>query len=155
MTMQCPLHPEQIKTLVPHRPPFLLLDRIDTLEKGKGAIARKAISLSDPCFQGHFPDKAIFPGVLVIEALAQAAIVSVTAFVDEEILRAKPLVYITSIDKARFRKPILPGDLMILDVTIQQVRGRLYKFYGKALVEDRLCVEASFGAMMVDSPAQA
>ncbi len=153
MTPQCPLYPEDIIKLVPHRHPFLLLDRVDALYENKGALCRKAITITEPCFLGHFPDKAIFPGVLIIEALAQAAVVSVVAFLDKKTLDQNPLVYMTSVDKARFRHPVVPGDLMILSVQIKQKRGRLYKFSGQAIVDDRVCVEADFGAMMVDNPS--
>lgn len=106
---------EEIIHLLPHRFPFLMVDRVVSYEKGKTLRAIKNVSVNEPFFQGHFPNKPVFPGVLILEAMAQAT--GILAFKSIEELTPGQLYYFASVDKARFKRPVVPGDQMILDVT--------------------------------------
>jgi 3-hydroxyacyl-[acyl-carrier-protein] dehydratase len=137
---------KEIQKLLPHRYPFLLVDKIIEIELGKKAVAIKNVTINEQFFQGHFPGNPIMPGVLIIEALAQVA--GILAFRSEE--SAGKAVYFMSIEKAKFRKPVVPGDQLRLEVTILQNRGNVWKFAGNALVSDKIAAEADFTAMVVD-----
>lgn len=141
---------EGIKRLIPHRYPFLLVDRLTEIKKGKSAIGIKNVSINEPFFQGHFPARPIMPGVLIIESMAQTAGCLVLCSLDTD-ARDK-LVYFMSVDNARFRRPVVPGDQVRIIVEHQQSRGNVFKFKGGAMVDDKLCAEATFAAMIVDSP---
>ena len=142
------LNIEEIIKLIPHRYPILLVDRLLEYESGKSALGLKNVTFNEPYFMGHFPNRPIMPGVLIIEALAQtSAILVAKSSVDNP---ENKLVYFMSIDKVKFRKPVIPGDSVKLKVTTVQNRGSVWKFNGRALVNDEVVTEASFAAMIVD-----
>ena len=130
-----------IMKMLPHRYPFLLVDRVLDIDKGKRIRALKNVTMNEPFFMGHFPARPVMPGVLMLEALAQAA--ALLAF---ETLNIKPddktIYYFAAIDGARFKRPVEPGDQLILDVEVARVKATMWKFQGKGLVGDELAVEA-------------
>jgi len=138
---------EQLKKLLPHRAPFLFVERLTDIRPGESATGYKAVSFNEPHFQGHFPAYAVMPGVLIVEAMAQTAgaLVVYTMSPDRE---HPPSVYFLTIDKTRFRKPVHPGDLMRMTVKLQRRRGPVWRFAGEAYVGDALCAEAEFSAMI-------
>lgn len=129
---------KQIQEIIPHRYPFLLVDKILEIEAGKKAIGLKNISINEPFFQGHFPQKPIMPGVLIIEALAQ---VGAVAILSEERYKGQ-LVLFAGIDKARFRRQVVPGDQLILEVELKNLREKAGKGIGIATVDKKRAVEA-------------
>ena len=137
----------EIQAILPHRYPFLLVDRIEELEIGKRVIGIKNVTVNEPFFQGHFPGRPIMPGVLIIEAMAQVG--GVLAFKSANQGGAK-LVYFMGIDKAKFRKPVLPGDRLRFVVDILKARHPYWKMRGEAYVEDSLVCEAELMAMVTD-----
>ena len=137
----------EIQSILPHRYPFLLVDRIEELEVGKRVIGIKNVTVNEPFFQGHFPGRPIMPGVLIIEAMAQVG--GVLAFKSANQGGAK-LVYFMGIDKAKFRKPVLPGDRLRFVVDILKARHPYWKMRGEAYVEDSLVCEAELMAMVTD-----
>lgn len=153
---------EEIQKLIPHRYPFLLVDRIEEIDLGISAVGIKNVSMNEWFFQGHFPDHPIMPGVLIIEALAQTAGALVIKSLQEfkknatELPHAnvsiseKPLVYFMSVESAKFRKPVTPGDVLKLKVVKERSHGTVWKFKGNAYVNEVLTSEASFTAMIVD-----
>ena len=138
----------RIKELIPHRYPFLLIDGIQTLPPNESAIGIKSVSVNEPFFEGHFPDRPVMPGVLIIESMAQTAgclmVVSLGKASEDK------LVYFMTIENARFRKPVVPGDRMVINVQKLRSRGSVFKFSGKAFVGEVLAAEATFSAMIVD-----
>lgn len=132
---------------IPHRYPFLLLDRVEQIEKLKRIVAIKCVSINESFFQGHFPGAPVMPGVLIIEALAQAMAVLVLSEVSE---RESKLVYFTGIDECRFRRPVVPGDVLKLEVEITNLRARAGKARAVASVEGETAAEASLFSVMVD-----
>ena len=138
----------RIKELIPHRYPFLLIDGIQTLTPNESATGIKNVSVNEPFFKGHFPDRPVMPGVLIIEAMAQTAGCLVVASLGKE--SEGKLVYFMTIEKARFRKPVVPGDRLIINVEKLRSRGSVFKFSGEAYVGEVLAAEASFSAMIVD-----
>ena len=137
-----------IKGRIPHRAPMLLIDRVREIVADKSAIGVKAVSNGEPFFEGHFPDYPIMPGVLIVEAMAQTAACVACVTRGEE--TGGELVFFTTIDSARFRKPVRPGDLLELHVEKVAAKGPLWKFKGIAMVEGKKVAEADFGAMIVD-----
>jgi len=142
----------EIQKILPHRYPFLLLDRVTQLEKGVSIEGYKNVSISEPVFQGHFPDHPIYPGVMIIEGMAQAG--GVLAFKssseeDQEAAENK-VVYFMSIDKAKFRSPVKPGDQLVYKLTVLKQRGTIWQLAAKAYVDDKLVAEAELKAMIVD-----
>ena len=136
---------------IPHRYPMLLIDRVEDIVAGEKACGIKNVSANEPFFQGHFPGHPIMPGVLIIEAMAQtAAIVVIESLTDA----AGQLVYFMSIDSAKFRKPVLPGHTVKLQVTKEHGRGKIWRFKGEARVDGNLMAEATFTAMIVDNPTE-
>jgi 3-hydroxyacyl-[acyl-carrier-protein] dehydratase len=142
---------EGIKRLLPHRPPFLFIDRMTDIRPGESAVGWKAVAANEPHFAGHFPDFAVMPGVLIVEAMAQAAGALVMHSLKQQDQRK--LVYFMSIDGARFRRPVRPGDLLRIPVKALQNRGKVWRFAGKAYVDSYLCAEAEYSAMILDKPA--
>ena len=138
----------RVMELIPHRYPFLMVDRIDEIELGVRAVGTKNVTINEGFFQGHFPSRPVFPGVLIIEAMAQTAGCFVVATLGEE--AEGKLVYFMTIDDARFRKPVGPGDQMKIHVEKVRNRGPVWKFTGEAKVDDVLVAEATFSAMIVD-----
>jgi 3-hydroxyacyl-[acyl-carrier-protein] dehydratase len=140
---------EQIKALLPHRAPFLFVEKLADIVPFESATGYKAVSINEPHFMGHFPDFAVMPGVLIIEAMAQTA----GALVMHSAGGADPgkAVYFMTVDKARFRKPVRPGDMLRMPVRAIRSRGPVFKFEGKAYVGEVLCAEAEFSAMIGDA----
>lgn len=143
---------QNLKRLIPHRYPFLLIDKLTDVRPAKGAVGWKAVTINEPHFQGHFPDYAVMPGVLIVEAMAQTAgalVVHTLGFYDQ-----KKSVYFLTVDKARFRKPVHPGDLLRIPVVVQRNRGPVWRFEGKAYIGEALCAEAEFSAMIMNPEDQ-
>jgi len=137
---------KDIQELLPHRYPFLMVDRIVEIDPGKKIIGIKNLSINEEFFLGHFPGNPIMPGVLIIEALAQVAgILALRSGAP-----GGKAVYFMSIERAKFRRPVVPGDQLRLEVSIVQSRGNVWKFSGSALVEDKMAAEAEFTAMVTD-----
>ncbi|MBX4180870.1 3-hydroxyacyl-ACP dehydratase FabZ [Sodalis sp. CWE] len=132
---------EEILEFLPHRFPFLLVDRVLDFEKGKFLKAIKNVSFNEPFFQGHFPGKPIFPGVLILEAMAQAT--GILAFKSAEKLTTWELYYFAAIDEARFKRPVQPGDQLILEVEFIKERQSIARFKGTAKVDSEIACEAS------------
>ena len=137
---------EEIKKLIPHRYPFLLIDKVIDILKNKSAIGIKNVTVNEPYFPGHFPTLSVVPGVLQIESLAQTAAVLVAKSLD--ISDPSALVLLTTIDNAKFRKPVVPGDVMSLSVSVQKIRNKLWKFKGEVIVDTQIVSECEFSAMM-------
>ncbi|SDE78907.1 3-hydroxyacyl-[acyl-carrier-protein] dehydratase [Rhodospira trueperi] len=140
---------DRILDMIPHRYPFLMVDKLINVHLGESAVGVKNVTNNEPHFQGHFPNKAVMPGVLVIEAMAQTAAVLVVATLGEA--AEGKLVYFMSVDSARFRKPVVPGDRLLLEVTKQRNRGSVWKFAGRALVDDTVVADATYSAMIMDN----
>ena len=136
---------------LPHRFPMLLVDRVEELVAGERIAAIKAVTFNEPFFQGHFPGRPIMPGVLIVEALAQAA--GVLAIETLGLKDSGKLVYFMAIEEAKFRKPVEPGVLLDLHATIVQARRNICKFEGRAMIGDDVTCECSFTAMIADPPA--
>jgi 3-hydroxyacyl-[acyl-carrier-protein] dehydratase len=137
---------KEIMTLLPHTYPFLLVDRIMELEPGKRIVGIKNVTYNEPFFQGHFPNRPIMPGVLIVEAMAQAAGVLAFKSLPEE--NQKKPVYFLGIDNVRFRKPVTPGDQLRLELEITRHRQSIWGFKGKAFVDGKLVAEADLMAML-------
>lgn len=134
--------------MLPHRYPILLVDRVLELVPDQSATVLKNVTFNEPHFQGHFPGFPVMPGVLIVEAMAQAAALVVVESVGEA--AEGKVVYFMSIDNARFRKPVTPGDSLHIKVEKVQSRANVWKFKGVALVDDKVCAEATFSAMVTD-----
>jgi 3-hydroxyacyl-[acyl-carrier-protein] dehydratase len=135
-----------IQNFLPHRYPFFLVDRVIEIDPGKKAVGIKNVTMNEEFFQGHFPGNPIMPGVLIIEAMAQLA--GVLAF--NSGANKGTSVYFLSIEKAKFRRPVVPGDQIKLEITVSQHRGNVWKFSGSAVVEEKVAAEAEFTAMVTD-----
>ena len=136
--MKAPLGPAEIRRLIPHRYPFLLVDRIDELEPGVRVVGIKNVTQNEPFFQGHFPDYPVMPGVLIIEALAQVGAVSVMAGGEHQ----DKLALFAGIDGVRFRRQVVPGDVLTMEVEIDRLKGRVGRGKGRAAVGDERVCEA-------------
>jgi len=137
----------EILEIMPHRYPFLLVDRILECEKGKRVVGIKNVTFNEPFFQGHFPDAPVMPGVLIIEAMAQVGAVLLLQSVPD---REKKLIYFFGIDEARFRKPVVPGDQIRFELEVLRQKPKLCKVKGKAFVEDTLVADAIISSFIVD-----
>ncbi|HEY5713501.1 MAG TPA: 3-hydroxyacyl-ACP dehydratase FabZ [Allosphingosinicella sp.] len=146
-----PFDVRRVMAALPHRFPMLLVDRVEELIPDQRIIATKAVTINEPFFAGHFPDRPIMPGVLIVEALAQAA--GVLAVESLGLTGSGKLVYFMAIDGAKFRTPVEPGVLLRLEVEFVQKRATVCKFAGRAMVGDKLAAEANFTAMIADPPA--
>ncbi len=140
---------EKIIQMIPHRYPFLLLDRIIKLDLGKCAVGLKNVTISEPFFQGHFPSKKVMPGVLIVEAMAQTSGVLVVHTLGKE--AEGKLVYFMSVDKARFRKLVIPGDQLYIEVKKNHSRNTVWKFDCIARVDNIIVADATITAMIVDN----
>ena len=146
--MRTALGREEIEAILPHRDPFLLIDEVVELEPGERVVARKKVRPDEWYLKGHFPGRPVMPGVLIIEAMAQTAAVLVVHTLGRE--AEGKLVYFMSVDNARFRRPVFPGDCLHVHVTKQRNRGNVWKFEGRAEVGGQLMAEAIFAAMILD-----
>ena len=146
-----PFDIKRVMAALPHRYPMLLVDRVEELIPNKSIAAIKAVTINEDFFNGHFPGRPIMPGVLVVEALAQAA--GILAAESLGLVGSGKLVYFMAIDEAKFRVPVEPGVLLRLEVEIVQQRAKVCRFAGRALVEGKLAAEAKFTAMIADAPA--
>lgn len=140
---------EAIQRLLPHRPPFLLVDRVVAHEQGKRLVAWKGVTMNEPFFTGHFPGHPVMPGVLILEALAQAAALLALLALPEGDVRRK-VTYLMGIDGARFRRPVVPGDRLELEVVVMKNKGAVWKMQGVARVDGQVAAEADFMAMLAD-----
>jgi len=142
----------EIQKILPHRFPFLLVDRITELQAGSYIEGYKNVSISEPVFQGHFPDHPIYPGVMIIEGMAQAggvlAFKSMDNATQEEI--ENKVVYFMSIDKAKFRSPVTPGDQLVYKIDVIKNKGAIWQLDAKAYVDEKLVAQAELKAMIVD-----
>ena len=141
------LNINEIKECLPHRYPMLLVDKIEDLKLGESAVGIKNVTCNEPFFQGHFPTRPIMPGVLIVEAMGQTAGIVVAKTMQLE--KEGGLVYFMSMDGVKFRKLVQPGDVLKLHVEKDRARGNVWRFKGKAYVEDSLVAEATFTAMIV------
>ncbi|MBM08619.1 MAG: 3-hydroxyacyl-[acyl-carrier-protein] dehydratase FabZ [Magnetovibrio sp.] len=139
---------DEIMEMIPHRYPFLLIDRVKDIVSGESAIGIKNVTSNEPYFEGHFPNHPIMPGVLIIEAMAQTSAVLVVETMGR---RKDRLVYFMTIDQARFRKPVVPGDQLELSVHKERNRANVWKFKGRAHVGGDLKAEAIFSAMIMEN----
>jgi 3-hydroxyacyl-[acyl-carrier-protein] dehydratase len=138
---------EKIMNLIPHRYPLLLVDRVFDIIPEQSATGLKNVTFNEPHFMGHFPSKPIMPGVLIIEAMAQTSAVLVNISIEDT---ENKLVYFMSIEEAKFRKPVVPGDTMLIYVNKERNRSNIWKFKAIAKVEGNIVAEATFTAMIVD-----
>jgi 3-hydroxyacyl-[acyl-carrier-protein] dehydratase len=140
---------QRVMEMIPHRYPFLMIDRVVDVVANRRATGIKNVSINEYFFQGHFPTRPVMPGVLIVEAMAQTAAVLVVHTLGPE--WENKLVYFMSVDNARFRRPVVPGDCLHVHVTKQRNRGNVWKFEGRAEVAGALTAEAVFAAMIMDS----
>lgn len=141
----------EIQKILPHRYPFLLVDKVTSMSEGSDIVAYKNVSISEPVFQGHFPGHPIYPGVMILEGMAQAGgilALKSSGLTDEEI--KQKVIYFMSIDKAKFRSPVKPGDKLEYRIKVLKLRKNLIVLDGKAFVDDTLVSEAELKAMVVD-----
>ncbi|MFN3075292.1 MAG: 3-hydroxyacyl-ACP dehydratase FabZ [Alphaproteobacteria bacterium] len=139
----------RVMQMIPHRYPFLMVDRVMDLIPNVSAVGVKNVSAAEPYFQGHFPSRPIMPGVLIVEAMAQTAAVLVVETLGEG--AEGKLVYFMSVERARFRRPVIPGDRLLLKVFKHRNRGNVWRFRGEAVVDDAVVADATYTAMIVDN----
>ncbi len=139
---------DRIMELIPHRYPMLMIDRVVDIVGTETAVGIKNVTINEPQFRGHFPQRPIMPGVLMVEAMAQTAAVMVIHSLGAD--AEGKLVYFISIDNCRFRRPVVPGDCMRIHVATERNRGKVWRFQGKVYVDDQICSEARFAAMLVE-----
>lgn len=140
---------ERIVAMIPHRYPFLMIDRVSDLVLRESAIGHKNVTINEPHFQGHFPNKPIMPGVLIIESMAQTAAILVVQSLGG--VNENTLVYFMSVENAKFRHPVTPGDVLEIHVKTRQNRKSVWKFEGVAMVAGQTVAEATFTAMIVEN----
>jgi 3-hydroxyacyl-[acyl-carrier-protein] dehydratase len=139
----------EILARIPHRIPFLLVDRCEKFVANQSIVGIKCVSVNEPFFQGHFPGYPVMPGVLIVEAMAQTSAVLMSKSL--EIDPAGKAIFFMSLDNCRFRAPVRPGDVLRLAVEVTRARGDIFKFKGRALVDDKVAAEAEFAAMVVET----
>jgi 3-hydroxyacyl-[acyl-carrier-protein] dehydratase len=136
----------EIKRCIPHRYPFLFIDRVVNIEPNRGAVGIKNVTVNEPHFQGHFPQKPVMPGVTIVEAMAQTAAVMVAKSLD--LMDKELLVFFMTLDKCKFRQIVQPGDRLELHVSVIRGKSRVWKFWGEGKVDGKLVAEAEFTAMI-------
>ncbi len=141
------LHNDIVK-LIPHRHPFLLIDKVTNIIVNKSVTGIKSVTFNEPFFPGHFPERPVMPGVLILESMAQTAACLVSY--QDKSLSSNNLVFFTSIEKAKFRKPVIPGDELILKINLMFNKRSLYKFNSEAFVQNKLVASSEFSAMLVN-----
>ena len=146
------LESADIMRLLPHRYPFLLVDRVIDMDGDRSATGIKTVTANEPYFQGHFPGKPVMPGVLLIEGMAQTAGALCISFAKN--LKGAPLVYFMAIDKARFRRPVFPGDIIFYHIKKMRGRGAIWRFKAEAVVNGNPVAEAEISAVVVDEEHQ-
>lgn len=134
---------------IPHRYPFLLVDRAEDYRANESIVGIKCVTMNEPFFQGHFPNNPVMPGVLIIEAIAQTGAVLMSKTLNADV-NGKTIMFI-SVDNARFRTPVRPGDVLRMPVEVVKHRGDLFKFKGRAMVGDKVAAEVEFAAMVVEN----
>jgi 3-hydroxyacyl-[acyl-carrier-protein] dehydratase len=139
---------KRLQQMIPHRYPFLLVDRLVEVRHGHSAVGIKNVTVNEPFFQGHFPGHPVMPGVLIVESMAQTAAALVISTLGPEI--GVPIVYFMSIENAKFRKPVVPGDQLRLTMTKDRRRGNVWRFQGVAHVDEVVVAEATLTAMIMD-----
>jgi 3-hydroxyacyl-[acyl-carrier-protein] dehydratase len=139
---------QRIMQMIPHRYPFLMIDKVENVIAGESAVGIKNVTINEPFFQGHFPSEPVMPGVLIIEAMAQTSAVLVVHTLGKDF--EGKLVYFMSVDSARFRKPVVPGDRLHIHVVKDRNRGMVWKFNAEAKVDGVLVAEATYAAMILD-----
>lgn len=140
----------EIIARIPHRFPFLLVDRAEDYVANESIVGIKCVTINEPFFQGHFPDYPVMPGVLIVEAMAQTGAVLMSKTMDVDPV-GKTILF-ASVDNCRFRAPVRPGDVLRMNVRVLKSRGGLFKFGGQAMVGDKIAAEAEFAAMLVETP---
>jgi 3-hydroxyacyl-[acyl-carrier-protein] dehydratase len=141
----------EILARIPHRYPFLLVDRAEDYRPNQSIVGVKCVTVNEPFFQGHFPGFPVMPGVLLVEAIAQTGAVLMSKTLDVDV--AGKTILFMSVDNCRFRHPVRPGDVVRMPVEVLRHRGDVFKFKGRALVGDRVAAECEFAAMVVETPA--
>jgi len=141
----------EILARIPHRYPFLLVDRAEEYRPHQSIVGVKCVTVNEPFFQGHFPGFPVMPGVLLVEALAQTGAVLMSKSLDVDVV-GKTILFM-SVDNCRFRQPVRPGDVVKMPVEVLRARGDVFKFRGRAMVGDKVAAEAEFAAMVVETPA--
>jgi 3-hydroxyacyl-[acyl-carrier-protein] dehydratase len=142
----------EILARIPHRYPFLLVDRAEDYRPHQSIVGIKCVTVNEPFFQGHFPGYPVMPGVLIVEALAQTGAVLMSKSLDVDVA-GKTILFI-SVDNCRFRQPVRPGDVIRMHVEVLRARGDVFKFRGRALVGEKVAAEAEFAAMVVETPVK-
>lgn len=142
----------EILARIPHRYPFLLVDRAEDYRPHQSIVGIKCVTVNEPFFQGHFPGYPVMPGVLIVEALAQTGAVLMSKSLDVDVA-GKTILFI-SVDNCRFRQPVRPGDVIRMHVEVLRARGDVFKFRGRALVDEKVAAEAEFAAMVVETPVK-
>jgi 3-hydroxyacyl-[acyl-carrier-protein] dehydratase len=140
---------EEVMRRIPHRPPFLLIDRAEDYKANRSIVGIKSVTINEPFFVGHFPGRPVMPGVLVIEAMAQSGGVLMSKSLDVD-TRGKGIMFIT-VDNCRFRYPVRPGDVLRMPIEVLRARGDVFKFRGQAFVGDKLAAECEFAAMLIET----
>ncbi len=140
---------DEIMRRIPHRPPFLFVDRAEDFVADKSVVGIKCVTMNEPFFQGHFPGKPVMPGVLIIEALAQTGGLLMSKSWDVD--PTGKIILFMSVEDARFRAPVVPGDVLRLEVEVQRARGEVVRFKGRGMVGGKLAAEAVFSAMLYDT----
>jgi 3-hydroxyacyl-[acyl-carrier-protein] dehydratase len=141
----------EILQRIPHRYPFLLVDRAEDYRPHQSIVGFKCVTINEPFFQGHFPGNPVMPGVLIVEALAQTGAVLMSKSLDADV--TGKTIFFMSLDNCRFRHPVRPGDVIRMEVEVVRARADVFKFRGKAMVGDKTAAEADFAAMVVETPA--
>jgi len=139
----------EILARIPHRYPFLLVDRCEEYRPSQSIVGIKCVTANEPFFQGHFPGYPVMPGVLIVEALAQSGAVLMSKSLEVDV--GGKAIFFMSLDNCRFRAPVRPGDVIRLNVEVLRHRGDVFKFRGKAVVDDKVAAEAEFAAMVVET----